>query len=155
LNNRQETVNPEFGAAIYKSGSPVYAGIARRMMAFWMDLIIIAAFLVLSWKYAIRLAGEDGDFWLLLNLALYSMFFPFVYFVIFHSYGGQTPGKWAFNIMVVEQSGLPAGGVRSVFRAIGYPFSFFFFLAGFIWPIFDPRKQAWHDKIAGTVVLEI
>jgi uncharacterized RDD family membrane protein YckC len=24
---------------------------------------------------------------------------------------------------------------------------------GFIWVAFDPRKQGWHDKIAGTVAI--
>jgi len=25
--------------------------------------------------------------------------------------------------------------------------------AGIIWVAFDPRKQGWHDKLAGTVVV--
>jgi uncharacterized RDD family membrane protein YckC len=27
------------------------------------------------------------------------------------------------------------------------------FFLGFIWVAFDKRKQGWHDKIAGTVVI--
>jgi uncharacterized RDD family membrane protein YckC len=26
-------------------------------------------------------------------------------------------------------------------------------LLGLVWVAFDPRKQGWHDKIAGTVVV--
>jgi uncharacterized RDD family membrane protein YckC len=26
---------------------------------------------------------------------------------------------------------------------------------GFIWIVFDDAKQAWHDKIAGTVVVRV
>jgi uncharacterized RDD family membrane protein YckC len=26
-------------------------------------------------------------------------------------------------------------------------------MIGFIWVAFDPRKQGWHDKLAGTVVV--
>jgi len=25
---------------------------------------------------------------------------------------------------------------------------------GFLWAVFDRRKQGWHDKIAGTVVIQ-
>jgi len=26
-------------------------------------------------------------------------------------------------------------------------------MAGILWVAFDPRKQGWHDKLAGTVVV--
>ena len=38
-----------------------------------------------------------------------------------------------------------AFGWRAVFMALG--------LLGFVWAAFDPRKQALHDKAAGTVVI--
>jgi uncharacterized RDD family membrane protein YckC len=28
-----------------------------------------------------------------------------------------------------------------------------FIFSGFLWVIWDKRKQGWHDKIAGTVVI--
>ena len=135
--------------------APVYAGLGRRGLAFWMDLVIIAFFIYIAWTVGLRLAGEDPGFLFYLSLGFYIALFPFAYFVIFHSRGGQTPGKMAFKIKVVEQSGARAGALRSVFRAIGCLFSFAFFMAGYLWPLFDRRSQAWHDKIAGTVVLEI
>jgi hypothetical protein len=35
---------------------------------------------------------------------------------------------------------------------VGYLVSNIFYL-GFIWVAFDGKKQGWHDKIAGTVVI--
>ena len=26
---------------------------------------------------------------------------------------------------------------------------------GFIWILFDSKRQGWHDKLAGTVVIEV
>jgi uncharacterized RDD family membrane protein YckC len=134
--------------------SPRYAGFTRRGVAMGIDCVIIAMFLYLTWRAALDFAG-DGDLMLYLYLAGYSLAFPFAYFVYFHAAGGQTPGKMALGVRVVAQTGAGAGTVRSVFRAVGYSFSFAFFAAGFLWALFDSRGQAWHDKIAGTVVLEI
>ena len=35
---------------------------------------------------------------------------------------------------------------------VGYVVSSMVCYIGLIWAAFDPRKQGWHDKIAGTVV---
>ena len=37
---------------------------------------------------------------------------------------------------------------------VGKTVSFLFFGLGFYWAIWDKDRQAWHDKIAGTLVLE-
>ncbi len=134
--------------------SPRYAGFTRRGVAMGIDCVIIATFLYLTWQAVLGFAG-DGGLILYFYLACYSFGFPFAYFVYFHAAGGQTPGKMALGVRVVAQTGAGAGAVRSVFRALGYSFSFAFFAAGFLWALFDRRGQAWHDKIAGTVVLEI
>ncbi len=38
-------------------------------------------------------------------------------------------------------------------RYLGYYVSIFALGVGFLWVAFDPRKQGWHDKMAGTVVI--
>jgi len=38
-------------------------------------------------------------------------------------------------------------------RYLGYYVSTIPFCLGLIWVAFDPRKQGWHDKLAGTVVV--
>lgn len=38
-------------------------------------------------------------------------------------------------------------------RWIGLVISFIVVLLGVIWVGFDPKKQGWHDKIAGTIVV--
>jgi len=75
------------------------------------------------------------------------------YFTSFVAITGRTPGKMALGLKVV-----PVGDGTMTFgmaflRWVGYIASSFFFYLGFIWIAFDPRKQGWHDKIAGTIVV--
>ncbi|MBI5177720.1 MAG: RDD family protein [Nitrospinae bacterium] len=140
--------------------SPSYAGFIRRSLAFAIDFLIIASFIYLTGHGAVSVAGPEGaDDWRLFRLAaligFFSAVFPFVYFVWFHATGGQTPGKKAVGIKVAGYGGGEVSPARSVFRTLGYLVSALFFFLGFLWPVFDRRGQAWHDKIAGTVVVEI
>ena len=74
--------------------------------------------------------------------------------ISFWLYRSATPGKMLLGLKIVDQKtggGLTAG--QSVIRYIGYFVSTLFFCLGFIWAGFDSRKQAWHDKMAGTLVV--
>ncbi|TAL09221.1 MAG: RDD family protein, partial [Chloroflexota bacterium] len=42
---------------------------------------------------------------------------------------------------------------RSLLRYLGYLISWWILGIGFIWVAFDRKKQGWHDKIGGTVVV--
>ena len=41
----------------------------------------------------------------------------------------------------------------AIVRALGSFLSAIVVGLGFIWVVFDPERQSWHDKIAGTVVV--
>lgn len=43
--------------------------------------------------------------------------------------------------------------VNLIGRYLGYFVSMLFLGLGCIWVAFDSRKQGWHDKLAGTVVV--
>jgi uncharacterized RDD family membrane protein YckC len=75
------------------------------------------------------------------------------YFTYFHGTGGQTPGKMAMNLKVVQTTGAEMTPGVAFLRWVGYIYSFLFLFLGYIWIAFDPRKQGWHDKIAGTAVI--
>ena len=44
---------------------------------------------------------------------------------------------------------------QCVVRYFAYILSFIPFGLGFLWVAFDSKKQSWHDKLAGTVVVKI
>jgi uncharacterized RDD family membrane protein YckC len=83
-----------------------------------------------------------------------SQLLSIAYFVGFWTWRGQTPGMMLLGLRVARESdGTPPGLARSILRYVGYLVSGFVLLIGFIWIAFDSRKQGWHDKIAGTVVV--
>ena len=76
------------------------------------------------------------------------------YFVGFWTWRGQTPGMMLLGLRVArEVDGRNPGLVPSSLRYAGYVLSWIALFIGFIWVAFDGRKQGWHDKIAGTVVV--
>jgi uncharacterized RDD family membrane protein YckC len=55
---------------------------------------------------------------------------------------------------VVDSDGRTPGPAAIPREMIGKLVSFLAGGVGIIWLIFDPKKQGWHDKIAGTYVVE-
>ena len=78
-----------------------------------------------------------------------------LYSILLWTYwNGQTLGKKAMGIKVVKEDGSPVDIVTAIIRYVGYLVSAFVFGLGYLWVIWDPKKQGWHDKIAKTVVVK-
>jgi uncharacterized RDD family membrane protein YckC len=43
--------------------------------------------------------------------------------------------------------------MQYIIRYLGYYVSIFALGLGFLWVAWDDKKQGWHDKMAGTVVI--
>ncbi len=69
-------------------------------------------------------------------------------------FGGSTIGKLILRLKVVKKDGLDIGYLDSFIRFVGYFISSIPVFLGFLWSCIDSNSQAWHDKIAGTVVIE-
>jgi uncharacterized RDD family membrane protein YckC len=68
---------------------------------------------------------------------------------------GATPGKIAFAARIVDaRSGGRPSLARLGLRYLAYAVSAAPLFLGFAWIAIDRRKQAWHDKIAGTLVID-
>ena len=79
---------------------------------------------------------------------------PAIAVVLFWISRQATPGKLAVGARIVDAKtgGNPSTG-QLLGRYAGYYLAAIPLLLGFIWVAFDPRKQGWHDKLAGTVVV--
>jgi uncharacterized RDD family membrane protein YckC len=65
-----------------------------------------------------------------------------------------TPGKMAIGAKIVDATtGAAPTTPQLLLRYLGYFVSVFPACLGLVWVGFDRRKQGWHDKIAGTVVV--
>ncbi|WP_321575022.1 RDD family protein [Paraburkholderia franconis] len=69
---------------------------------------------------------------------------------------GTSPGKRAVRLRIVDaDTGQPMTVTQAMLRTLGYLFTFATFGAGFLWVLSNPRKQALHDRVANTVVIDI
>lgn len=69
---------------------------------------------------------------------------------------GTSPGKRTLGLYVYStQSGQRLGFFTMLFRElIGKWISAVFFGLGYIWILFDPHRQGWHDKLVNSIVLK-
>ena len=68
---------------------------------------------------------------------------------------GQSVGKKALDIRTVDaDTGQPIGTGRAVGRYFAYIVSACVCGLGFLWPLWDKNKQAWHDKIVRSRVVK-
>jgi uncharacterized RDD family membrane protein YckC len=135
---------------------PEYVGFWARVGAAIIDtilaMVIVAPLLTYFYgaEYWIRtgsLIAGPAD--LLLNWIL-----PAIAVILFWIYRQATPGKMAIGAKIVDAKtlGKPAKG-QLVIRYLGYYVSIIPLMLGILWVGFDARKQGWHDKLAGTLVV--
>lgn len=66
---------------------------------------------------------------------------------------GQSVGKKALGIrLLLERTGQPIGAGTAFLRDICHVVDGFFYL-GYLWPLWDPKRQTFADKIVGTIVV--
>jgi uncharacterized RDD family membrane protein YckC len=125
------------------------AGFWIRFVAIFIDGIIVGIVnAAIAAIFGLNNNGRSG-LQLLLGLAYY------VYFWSSSSpWPGQTIGSKLLNIRVVRTDGSDLTISQALIRYVGFVISALALLIGLIWAAFDPNKQGWHDKIAGTYVVK-
>jgi uncharacterized RDD family membrane protein YckC len=78
-----------------------------------------------------------------------------VYGAVMWKLRGSTIGGIVFDLRVVRLDGREVDWSTAIVRALACFLSLAVAGLGFIWIAFDDAKQAWHDKIAGTVVVRL
>ncbi|HYO44413.1 MAG TPA: RDD family protein [Candidatus Limnocylindrales bacterium] len=141
-----------------------YSSRLGRLLAYFIDGFVIGIVAGIPYFIGIMLVtlgvGGQGDgsamvligsLFLLLGFILAVVYKPWMW-----SRGGQTVGYKVMRLRVVRGSdGGPVSGGQAIGRILGYIVSGFLFSLGFIWIAFDEKRQGWHDKLAGTVVIEV
>lgn len=79
--------------------------------------------------------------------------FSIFYYIGFWTTDGQTMGMTIVGLKVIRTDGSQLSVGRALLRYIGYIFSASLLSIGFLWVAFDPKRQGWHDKLAGTLVV--
>lgn len=130
---------------------PEYAGFWRRAAALLIDAFLFSIVSRLVPLILHRLS--DGAVTLLwmegLNLWIFLLAAAGCWV-----YQQGTPGQLMMGCYVVDaNTGRGLGWRAALLRAAGYVISFVPLLLGFLWMAWDGRRQGWHDKLAGSVVL--
>ena len=126
------------------------AGYWRRFFAYSIDWWIIG---IINTFISLFAGGEGvSPWWTIISIGL-GILIPGFYFAWPYSRGGQTLGKRILGIRVVSINGSPLTWRNGIIRTFGYIPSTFVLYIGFLWAIFDGDKQAWQDKMAGTIVI--
>jgi uncharacterized RDD family membrane protein YckC len=145
-----------------------YAGPVTRLVAFLLDVLILVIALALLSTFVsstlnlfgltetvsdFLLSGSTLSTILVLFIAFFNFLMLSVYFIFSWNWVGATPGDLLLGIHVVNKEGGQVSFIRSVLRLIGGFISALVFFLGFIWALFDRRRQGWHDKFGATFVL--
>lgn len=117
-----------------------YATFGQRLLAALIDSILIG--FITSTFFGYGRYGGHG-----LVGAAYAI-------LLWVNWNGQTLGKKVMKIKVIREDGKKLDYKTAVIRYLGYFLSSIPLLLGFLWVIWDEKKQAWHDKIAGTYVVK-
>jgi uncharacterized RDD family membrane protein YckC len=149
-----------------------YAGFWVRFLALSIDILILIGIILLYngiWGLASGAGfwgGEVTDsslpgtvvrsgssLWAVSTAVLFVV--VIAYFICFWRWRGQTLGKMIMRLRIVRFDGAGIGWGGAVMRFLGYIISILLFLAGFLWVIWDSRRQGFHDKIADTFVITV
>ena len=127
------------------SGLDDGVGVGPRLGAFALDALLV--FVVAGPLIAVTRSGIAGA-------VLLGVVAPMVAAIACWHFFGATPGKITFSARIVDaRSGARPSLARLAIRFAAYLASALPFFLGFVWIAIDRRKQAWHDKIAGTRVV--
>jgi uncharacterized RDD family membrane protein YckC len=134
-----------------------YAGAATRAVALALDVLLVNLLVSsVTGVLAIISSFFGGLHPTWLAAALLSVGYVLVdvgYFVLFWSAVGQTPGMRLLGLRVSGANGAQLSAGRSIVRFVGLVLAVIPLFAGFIPVLFDARRRALPDYLAGSVVV--
>ncbi|HBE20218.1 MAG TPA: hypothetical protein DEG17_25285 [Cyanobacteria bacterium UBA11149] len=122
-----------------------YAGFGKRFLAALLDGIILV---IINKILGFALGGN-------MNLvALVGILVGWVYYAVQESSPKQaTIGKQALGIVVTDLNNQPISFVTATIRHFSKILSGIILLIGYLMVLFTEKKQALHDMLAGTLVV--
>lgn len=136
------------------SGQYQYAGFWIRLAAVIIDSIILAIVLTpIAFFFSADVDMQDPMAFSKMDVITQIIGIIFVIFCWVKFAG--TPGKRLLKLKVLDEAtGNKLTLGQAILRYIGYIPSAIVFGLGYLWVIWDGKKQGWHDKIAKTVVVK-
>jgi uncharacterized RDD family membrane protein YckC len=137
-------------------GESEQAGFGLRYGA-WMFDFLLTMMAMMGFTFALTalsrrsVVGSNRDLMLVLALTLVLFLLNFI---VLAGRSGQTVGMRILGIRIEKTDGSQFTVKGAIVRhLLGYPLSVASFFLGFLWMLWDPRQQGWHDKLARTIVV--
>ena len=129
-----------------------YARFSDRVKALIIDLFMVYMPILYLMTYVVF---RDKKTLLMSNIALFSGIALYgIIYAVFLTKTGQTPGKKAYNLKVVDSVTYKnISFFRAVCRFIAFLFTWFTII-GIFFPFYTKRSRALHDIICRTVEIE-
>jgi uncharacterized RDD family membrane protein YckC len=152
--NSGSSASPETAETAPVAGF-LYAGFWIRVWASLIDLVLFSL-----WTIPLMYMVYGPALWtnqqLIMGPAdvLINWVLPSVAVIVFWKKRQATVGKMAIRARIVDaRTGQAPTTRQDLIRYFGYLLSVMPLGLGYLWVAFDPRKQGFHDKLAGTVVV--
>ena len=160
-----ETRQESTAALLETKQEQKYVGFWARFAANFLDGILISIFVSPASIYMGYLVSKGDFFWYsriseygARAIAFYSVLYILsqVILLVLWSKKQASIGKMAISVKIVDAK---TGGAPTKKQLIGRYFAYVLSTLplglGFLWIAFDPKKQGWHDKLAGTAVIYV
>jgi len=131
------------------------ASSGKRSLAFFIDEMLLSFLLIVALWDSFASAQTIEELIAVTNsFVIEYIIMKILYQSFFVTQYGATLGKLALKIRVIEIATLDNPNIaHSINRAVFRIISEMLFYLGFLWALFDPARQAWHDKTAKTLVV--
>jgi uncharacterized RDD family membrane protein YckC len=146
-------------ASLSEPAQPAVAGLARRAIAGVIDVLILGSISAAVVVLTLRVCELTLEQWRMLPpvpMLAFLMLLCGGYFVLFTTAGGQTIGKMAAHIRVVNTPGARPARVSfrtAVVRTVACLGSVLALGAGFLLAVINEDRCAFHDRVADTRVV--
>jgi len=141
--DEKQDLGPWFAAGVLEVPTP---SLWRRAAAALIDLLMIALIISFVGGPLMFIIGTNA--FGLLCAAIVA-----AYYILSYSSSGQTIGKKWLRMRVVAIDGASLDWKRGTLRFVGSIAGAVPLMLGYLWAFWDKDRQAWHDKLAGTMVI--
>ena len=173
----QQGAYPQYPQQPYGGGAPSYASWGARVGATLLDGLIAGLLpmipVVVGYVQIIGAAVDaaescpvgdtacaqtsvevPGSAWVLILIGVLLSLAGFLWLTYQEGSTGQTPGKKALKIRLVRQAdGRPLGFGMAFVRRLAHALDGMACYIGYLWPLWDDKKQTFADKVVNTVVV--
>ncbi len=138
-----------------------YVGFWKRVIIYLIDFVIyfVCTLLIGLFTYYITklldkpiVSNSDVEY---LVFFVFRMILPLIFLFFLWKLKGGSIGMLIFKVRIIDvETTKKPTGKKLLIRLLGAISSHFTFLLSFLHVVFDSRKQTWHDKMSGTILMK-